>query len=71
MQRGSDVIGSKESIVTSGKEIVGKDITEYHRDGSSDTFHENADLVFGSVKAGAITGVTHNSPDGKSTYEKK
>lgn len=70
MKSGSDVIGTKESIVQDGKTIVGVDITEYHRDGSSDTIHERAELFFGSVKAGSITGVTHNNPDGTSTYKK-
>lgn len=71
MQKGSDVVGSSESIVQSGSSIVGKDTTEYHRDGSSDTIHQDAHLSFGSLRAGAITGVTHNHPDGTSTHEKK
>lgn len=71
MKKGSDVVGSKESVVQSGSVIVAKDTTEYHRDGSSDTIHQDAHLSFGSVRAGAITGVTHNKPDGTSTYEKK
>jgi len=71
MQKGSDVVGTKESIVQNGSVIVAKDITEYHRDESSDTIHQEAHLSFGSMRAGAITGITHNSPDGKSTYEKK
>ncbi len=71
MERGSDVVDRKESIVQDGPVIVGKDTTEYHRDGSSDTIHQDAHLSFGDVRAGAITGITHNTPDGKSTYEKK
>ncbi len=71
MKKGSDIVGSKESIVQSGSFIVGKDTVELHRDGSSDTIHQEAHLSFGSVRAGAITGVTHNTSDGKSTYEKK
>ena len=71
MQKGSDVVGSKESVVQSGSSIVGKDTTKYHRDGGSDTIHQEAHLSFGSVRAGAITGVTHNNPNGTSTYEKK
>lgn len=71
MQKGSDVVGSKESVVQDGSFIVGVDTTEYHRDGSSDTIHQDAHLSFGSVRAGAITGVTHNTAEGKSTNEKK
>ena len=71
MQRGSDVVDTKVSDVQSGSVIVGRDTTEYRRDGGSDTIHQDAILSLGSVRAGAITGVTHNFPDGKSTYEKK
>lgn len=71
MQKGSDVVGSKVSDVQGGLFIVARDTTEYYRDGGSDTIHQDAHLSLGSVRAGAITGVTHNNPDGTSTYEKK
>jgi len=71
MERGSDVVEKSESFVKDNDgHFIGKDTTAHHRDGSSTVTHQTADMKWGSVDAGRITGTTRNTLDGKSTYKK-
>jgi len=59
----------KETWVSDeNKRIIGKDTTEYHKDGSSTTTHQKAHSTFFGAEATKITGVTENKPDGTSEH---
>ncbi|MEX0805200.1 MAG: hypothetical protein WD688_18040 [Candidatus Binatia bacterium] len=52
--------------------VIGKDTTRDNPDGSSTTTHQTAwSGIFSGPWAGSVTGVTHNSPSGTSTNQKK
>ncbi len=63
----------KETWVTDeNNKIIGKDTTEYHKEGSSTTTHQEAhsNLIM-PPSATKITGVTENSSDGTSKNYKR